>query len=167
MPLLYVVTEQMDSPHGTQMFAALIIDEVVRRGWRVKLFTAHYNPKCSAWREFLAERHVPVVRACFWFLTRYHLPHHYVSMRLWRLVRRERPNLIWSPDNEPMTCRALESMPPKSQPYFVHDPSAASEECPHYPALWFDVCGRVTGLTVHGKRQAESASRYYKLDRPI
>jgi hypothetical protein len=34
MPRLIVVTEEMDSPYGTQMLAALLIDEAIRRGLR-------------------------------------------------------------------------------------------------------------------------------------
>jgi glycosyltransferase involved in cell wall biosynthesis len=167
MPRIVIVTEEMISPHGTQMLAALLIDEAVRRGWQVVIFTAQYSRTRSAWQQFLRERGVAVFAPGFWFLTRHHLPHRVTAWRLWRHVRRHGPTLVWSPDNEPLTCHALESLPQDAPPFFVHDPSEASPDCPHYSSLWFAESKRVAGLTVHGHRQAKAARNYYRVSCPI
>jgi glycosyltransferase involved in cell wall biosynthesis len=164
---LVVVTEQMISPHGTQMLASLVIDEAVATGWEVVLFTATYDPETSVWTRFLRERNVRVFSPGFWFLTRWYLPHRVLARRMWRFVRRFRPNLVWSPDNEPMTCCALECQPEDAPPLFVHDPGDGSVEDGTYPQLWFTVCKRVAGLSVHGRRQLDNAKKYYVMDRPI
>lgn len=164
---LVVVTEEMTSPHGTQMLASLLIDQAVTAGFEVVLFTPQYDSKSSAWSEFLNERDVKVFTSGFWWLTRWYLPHRVLARRLWKFVRHFRPQLIWSPDNEPMTCCALECQPKNSPPFFVHDPSDGRVELGTYPRLWFSVCHRVTGLSVHGRRQLANAKKNYAMKSPI
>lgn len=167
MQRLVVVTEQMISPHGTQMLASLLIDEAVAAGFEVALFTPRYDPEASVWTEFLRERRVKVFTSNFWRLTRWYIPHRMLARRLWKFVRDFRPQLIWSPDNEPMTCCALESRPEDSPPFFVHDPSDGLVEFGTYPQLWFSVCKRVAGLSVHGHRQLANARKHYFMKNPI
>ena len=164
---LVVVTEQMNSPHGTQMLASLVIDEAVSAGFEVVLFTPRFDPERSSWTAFLKNRQVRVFTSGFWWLTRWYLPHRVLARRLWRFVRRFRPQLVWSPDNEPMTCCALEIKPDDAPPFFVHDPGDALVEYGTYPRLWFSVCSRVAGLSVHGRRQLANARRHYGLSRPM
>lgn len=166
-PLLFVVTEQMDMPHGTETLAALVLDTALEAGWRVALYTALYRRETSRWRDFLESRGIEPRRPGFWRLTRFHLPHRLVARRLWRDAARCRPALVWSPDNEPLTCRALESAPRGAPPFIVHDPSEASPANPHYEPRWFEACHRATGLSVHGRRQAASARRHYRLRCPV
>ena len=47
-PRLVVVTEQMNSPHGTQMLASLVIDQAVSAGFEVVLFTPKFDPERSS-----------------------------------------------------------------------------------------------------------------------
>ena len=86
---------------------------------------------------------------------------------MWRFVKTFRPQLIWSPDNEPLTCCALEACPDDAPPFFVHDPGDAQAEYGTYPRLWFSVCDRVAGLTVHGRRQLVNARRHYSVSNPM
>lgn len=167
MKRLVVITEQMISPHGTQMLASLVIDEAVAAGFEVVLFTPKFDPERSVWAEFLRDRDVRVYSAGFWFLTRWYLPHRVLARRMWRFVRRFRPDVIWSPDNEPMTCCALECRPRNAPPLFVHDPSDGSIEADEYPRLWFSVCRRAAGLSVHGRRQFDNAKKHYAMEGPI
>ena len=164
---LVVVTEQMISPHGTQMLASLVIDEAVAAGFEVALFTPRYDSESSVWTEFLKQRNVEIFTVDFWWLTRWYLPHRVLARKLWRFVKKFRPQLIWSPDNEPMTCCALESRPADSPPFFVHDPSDGLVEYGTYPELWFSVCNRVSGLSVHGSRQLENARKNYPIKNPV
>ena len=164
---LLVVTEQMDSPHGTQMLASLVIDQAVSAGFEVVLFTSRFDPERSSWAKFLKDRNVRVFSPGFWWLTRWYLPHRVLARKLWRFVRTFRPQLIWSPDNEPMTCCALEARPDDAPPFFVHEPGDALVEYGTYPRLWFNVCSRVAGLSVHGRRQLASARRHYPVKNPM
>ena len=164
---LVVVTEQMDCPYGTQMLASLVIDQAVSAGFEVVLFTSRFDPERSSWAKFLRDRHVRVFSSGFWWLTRWYLPHRVLARRLWRFVRTFRPQLIWSPDNEPLTCCALEARPDNAPPFFVHDPGDARAEYGTYPRLWFAVCDRVAGLSVHGRRQLINAKRNYSVTNPM
>lgn len=155
----------MELPHGTEMLTAMMIDAALKRGFEVELFTAYYSP-ASRWKTFLEERRVAIHEPGFWFLTRYHLPHRMLARRLWKRCAAERPLLVWSADNEPFACRALEAMPEHAPPFFVHDPSAGTPEVP-YERLWFSVCNRVTGLSTSGSKQASAARSYYKLSKPV
>lgn len=157
----------MISPHGTQMLASLVIDEAVSAGFEVVLFTPRFDPDRSCWATFLRERNVRVFSSGFWWLTRWYLPHRVLARRLWRFVRQFNPQLIWSPDNEPMTCCALESRPDGAPPFFVHDPGDARIEYGTYPRMWFSVCHRVAGLSVHGRKQLANARRHYAVTSPI
>lgn len=167
MRRLVVVTEQMVSPHGTQMLAAMVIDEAVKAGFEVVLFTPKFDAKRSCWADFLERKGVRIHTAGFWRLTRWYIPHRFLARKLWRFVRTFKPDLIWSPDNEPFTCCALKTLPELAPPFFVHDPSEASEAFDSYPDMWFSVCNRIRGLSVHGQRQMKSAKRYYQLRKPI
>ena len=167
MQRLVVVTEQMISPHGTQMLASLVIDEAVAAGFEVAIFTPKYDSESSVWAAFLRDKNVRVFTSSFWWLTRWHLPHRVLARRLWRFVRDFRPQLVWSPDNEPMTCCALASRPKDAPPFFVHDPGEGSIEFDTCPRLWFSVCNRVAGLSVHGRRQLANARKHYPMESPI
>jgi glycosyltransferase involved in cell wall biosynthesis len=164
---LVVVTEQMNSPHGTQMLASLVIDEAISAGFEVALFTPRFDADQSSWTRFLKDRQVRVFSAGFWWLTRWYLPHRVLTRTLWRFVRHFRPQLIWSPDNEPMTCCALEGRPDDAPPFFVHDPGDALVQFGTYPNLWFSVCDRVAGLSLHGRRQLANAKRHYAITNPM
>lgn len=166
-PRLVVVTEQMTSPHGTQMLASLVIEEARSAGFEVALFTPQYDAERSVWREFLAEREVEVFTSGFWRMTRWYLPHRILARRLWRFVEGFKPRLVWSPDNEPMTCCALECRPRDAPPMIVHDPGDVEITSGRYPKLWFSICNRVSGLSVHGTRQLENARKFYRIDAPI
>ncbi|GMQ81798.1 MAG: hypothetical protein BMS9Abin05_1234 [Rhodothermia bacterium] len=167
MRRLVIVTEQMISPHGTQMLASLVIDEAVAAGFEVVIFTPQFDSESSFWTGFLRDKKVRVFTSSFWWLTRWYLPHRALARRLWRFVRDFRPHLIWSPDNEPMTCCALASRPKDAPPFFVHDPGEGSVEFDTYPRLWFSVCNRVAGLSVHGRRQLANARKHYPMESPI
>lgn len=164
---LVVVTEEMISAHGTQMLAAMVVDEAVNAGFEVVLFTPQFDAARSCWSDFLRERGVKVHSVGFWLLTRWYLPHRYLARKLWRFVATFKPDLIWSPDNEPFTCCALKSLPKAAPPFFVHDPNEASPAFDSYPEIWFSVCNRIQGLSVHGQRQKKSAKQYYRLTKPI
>ena len=164
---LVVVTEQMTSSHGTQMLASLVIDEACSAGFEVALFAPLYDPRRSDWTGFLEERNVRVFTASFWWMTRWYLPHRVLARRLWRFVERFQPQLVWSPDNEPMTCCALECRPAGAPPLIVHDPGDAEIESGRYPKLWFSICSRVSGLSVHGRRQLGNARRHYRIESPV
>lgn len=167
MQRLIVVTEQMISPHGTQMLAALVIDEAIKAGFEVVLFTPQFDARRSCWAHYLEEKGVRVYSAGFWRMTRWYLPHRFLARKLWRFAKEFKPDLIWSPDNEPFTCCALEFLPKFAPPVFVHDPSEASAVFDSYPKMWFSVCNRIRGLSVHGRRQMTSAKQYYDLKKPI
>jgi glycosyltransferase involved in cell wall biosynthesis len=164
---VFLLTEQMNLPHGTETLTALAVAGLVRRGHPVCLFTSQFAPRRSAWSEFLAAHGVRVVHPGFWFLTRHHLPHRVCARRLRRLARRVRPALVFALDNAQLCCEALRIWEAGDTPLVAHDPSEASPACPHYERLWFRVCPRVAGLSVHGERQAQSARAYYRIDRPI
>lgn len=166
-PLMIVLINEMCMPHGTEMLAALVIDEARRRNWEVILFTAFFAPARSAWLKFLKDRKVKVYHPFFWRLTRYYLPHRIIMRWLQFVIKIRKPTLIWSPDNEITTCLALDKMDNKIIPFFVHDPNEASNKYPDYQKLWFKVCIKVTALSVHGTRQLESAKDYYLLNKPI
>ena len=70
MQRLIVVTEQMISPHGTQMLAALVIDEAIKAGFEVVLFTPQFDARRSCWAHYLEEKGVRVYSAGFWRMTR-------------------------------------------------------------------------------------------------
>ena len=164
---MVVLTEQMNSPHGTQMLASLVMDQAVKAGFEVVLFTPQYDSARSYWREFLESRGIRVFSAGFWRMTRWYLPHRVLARRFWRFVDEFEPDLIWAPDNEPFTCCALELSPDPAPPFFVHDPNEASPAFDTYPDMWFSVCNRVHALSVHGRRQMRSAREYYALEKPI
>jgi glycosyltransferase involved in cell wall biosynthesis len=165
---IFVVLDEMNSPHGTEMLAALFVDQAVRRGFTVHLFTAHFSSSRSKWRKFLSERNVTISQPGFWFGTARFWPHRVMAWRLWRAVAKARPSLIWSPGNFPMTSHALAAMPlTGSPPFFVHVPGEAGPSWPHPYQNWFDVCHRVSGLTAHGQRQAKGAKEYYRFENPI
>lgn len=164
---LIVVTEQMTSSHGTQMLASLVIDEACAAGFEVALFAPKYDPVRSAWTAFLNERNVEVFTSRFWRLTRWYLPHRILARRLWKFAKRFRPQLIWSPDNEPMTCCALECRPSDAPPLLVHDPGDGEIASGRYPKLWLSISDRVAGLSVHGERQLENARKFYSIGAPI
>ena len=164
---VFLLTEQMDHPHGTEMFTALLLTGLRQLGHPVHLFTTRYDPSRSAWSKLLAAAGVTVKTPGFWFCTKNHLPHRVCAGRLRRLARRVRPALVMALDNEPFCCRALEGWDVPETPFFVHDPNSASSSFPHYHPLWFRNCQRITALSVHGCRQAASARDYYKLERPI
>jgi glycosyltransferase involved in cell wall biosynthesis len=158
----YVLIEQMQREHGTETLAALMLDGLRRQGHRVRLFTGSYSPKQSAWASFLRQRDIDVVHPGFWFMTGKWWPQRIAAKLLWLAARKHKPDFIWTPDNGPVAISALKLRRPTDVPFFVHDPSEAGPDCPHYYSDWFKVCDRVTGLSVHGQRQAKSAREYYK-----
>src|SRR5204863_318956 len=119
---IFVITEGMDQPHGTEMLTALLITGLAQRGHPIYLFTAHYDKGRSAWSAILAINHVKIVHPGFWFFTGRHLPHRVCALRMRRLARSVRPALVMSLDNEPFCCRALEIWDLPDVPFFVHDP---------------------------------------------
>ena len=144
----------------------MLIDGLRKRGHPVHLFTAQFNEK-SRWSGFLAERQTPVTRPGFWFLNRYHLPHRVCAGSSAGPPSACGRRWSWPWTTIPCAARRLRLWKRDDIPFVVHDPSEASPACPHYEPLWFQVCHRITGLSVHGERQAASARDYYKLARPI
>ncbi len=160
---IYIVTDEMVSPHGTEMLTALVIGEAIRRGWAVTLFTALFDPRSGPWPKFLRECKVPVHHPGFWFLTRFHLPHRIIARLLWRKTKHERPDLIWASSQGPLVCHALLAKPAMgAPPFFVHDANDASESV-SYLDLWFRACTRVSALSASGERQARRAEKRYKV----
>lgn len=164
---IFLVTDTMDQPHGTEMLAAMLAQGLARRGYGVHLFAGHCHPRRTAWRGFLDEHHVEVHQPGFWLLTRYQAPHRVCARMLRRAVEKHRPAVVAAVDNCYVCCYALQQWQGAPAPFFVHDPNEASPKCPSYLPIWFDVCNNVTGLSTHGSRQLESARQYYRLDRPI
>lgn len=159
--------DSLESAHGTEMLAMILAGELVKLGWKISFYAAEYTPSTSPWSSFLREHSVPVYRPPFRILRRYLLPHRMIVAKLWRMTARHAPTVVWSPTNDILTCVALQAKPESAVPFFVHDPSEAGPTCPNYESLWFDVCNKVTGLSVHGERQRRSAISYYGMTRPV
>lgn len=161
-----MVIDGITSPHGTEMLAVLLAITLRQRGWRIVIHTGHFERRRSAWAALLRENQIKVYHPGFWRLTRFELPKRVATWRFWRWCRRFRPDVIWSPTNDVLTCLVLKQRPKDSAPFFVHDPSEASA-CPNYPKLWFEVCQRVDALSVHGERQLAGALQCYKIKKPV
>lgn len=161
-----VVVDGLESPHGTEMFAVLMAAALKERGWVLRFHAARYFPDKSCWAGLLNSLQIQVERPRFWFLTRHYLPHRLAVRQFWRSCRQQRPDVIWSPTTDMMTCLALQKKPRSAPPFFVHDPNDASA-CTYYPKLWPQVCNGVTALSVHGQRQRQGALSAYKIERPV
>ena len=48
-PECWIITDGMESPHGTEMLAALLAEQLVRRGWRVEMWMVHHRRKTSVY----------------------------------------------------------------------------------------------------------------------
>lgn len=114
----------------------------------------------------LHQYEIPVRHPGFWLLNRFHLPYKTSVCQLWNWCGKNSPHVIWSPTNDMLTCLALEARPANSAPFFVHDPSEAAN-CPHYPALWYQVCNRIDALSVHGENQRLGALKNYQITKPV
>lgn len=161
------VIDSLESSHGTEMLTVILAGELVKLGWKLDFFAAEYTPATSPWTTVLQRLGIKVHRPHLRFLRRHLLPHRLVVSKLWRTAAHARPTLVWSPTNAILTSLALQARPKHSAPFFVHDPSEASPACPHYESLWFEVCNRVSALSVHGERQRRSAISYYGMTRPV
>ena len=165
-PLCYIIASGMGSAHGTEMHTALMAAELRKNGYRTVLYTAHFNANRSEWTSYLKKNEVCVRHPGFWFMTRRHWPLRMIAWRMLRDARRERPQLIWAPENNETICYAV-ARNKEEFPFFVHDNCEAGPVHPYYPSLWFKVCNQITGLTVHGQRQKKSAIFYYKMTKPV
>lgn len=162
-----ILVDELNSPHGTEMLAVLLALMLKRKGWRVVIHTGHFSPRRSKWADLLAKSQIQVIHPGFRFLTRYNLPNKFAAWKFWHWCRKHKPDIIWSPSNDTLTCLALNTKPDISPPFFVHDPSEASPSCPHYQKKWFELCNKVTALSVHGDRQRVSALQYYRMKQPV
>jgi glycosyltransferase involved in cell wall biosynthesis len=165
-PSCAILIDGLNSPHGTEMLAMLVACSLRKLQWNVTIFTGHYSRNNSVWKEMLDEYEIPLRHPGFWFLNRCHLPYRVAVRQLWKWCKKKSPQVIWSPTNDMMTCLALETRPANSAPFFVHDPSEASN-CPYYPALWYQVCNQVDALSVHGENQRLGALKHYQITKPV
>ncbi len=161
-----ILIDGLNSPHGTEMLAMLVASSLRKLAWEVTIHTGLYTRKRSAWAALLKAHGIKVHHPGFWFLNRFYLPYRVAVRRFWSWCKKHQPDVIWSPSNDMLTCLALKERPLSSAPFFVHDPSEAAN-CPNYPDLWYQVCNRISALSVHGEKQRVGAVTEYNLTCPV
>ena len=143
-PQCWIITDGMESPHGTEVFTALLAQELVARGWHVEMWLARHKRSASVWDGFLRRLGIRLHHPHFWFMTRWNWPFRLVTRMLWRAHAKRAPDVTGLPATifSPRTRCSHAAR----TPFFVHDPSEAGPQCPHYHPDWFRACHLVPAM---------------------